>query len=91
LFELENIIQDRMKNPVEGSYTNLLLKKGMNKIAQKVGEEAVELVIEAKDENKEKFLNEAADLMYHYLLLVNAKGYQLSDVMGILRERDVSK
>lgn len=91
LFELESIIQNRMKNPVEGSYTNLLLKKGLNKIAQKVGEEAVELVIEAKDENKEKFLNEAADLMYHYLLLVNAKGFQLSEVVNILRSRDVSK
>ncbi len=91
LFELESIIQNRMKNPVEGSYTNLLLKKGLNKIAQKVGEEAVELVIEAKDENKEKFLNEAADLMYHYLLLVNAKGFQLNEVVNILRSRDVSK
>lgn len=91
LFELEGIIQDRIKNPVEGSYTNLLLKKGMNKIAQKVGEEAVELVIEAKDENKDKFLNEAADLMYHYLLLVNAKGYQLGDVLNVLRSRDISK
>lgn len=91
LFELENIIQNRMKNPVEGSYTNLLLKKGLNKIAQKVGEEAVELVIEAKDENKEKFLNEAADLMYHYLLLVNAKGFQLQEVISILRSRDISK
>jgi phosphoribosyl-ATP pyrophosphohydrolase/phosphoribosyl-AMP cyclohydrolase len=91
LVELENTIQSRIKTPVEGSYTNLLLKKGMNKIAQKVGEEAVELVIEAKDDNKEKFLNEAADLMYHYLLLVNAKGYKLNDVIGILRSRDVSK
>jgi len=91
LVELESIIQNRMKNPVEGSYTNLLLKKGMNKIAQKVGEEAVELVIEAKDQNKEKFLNEAADLMYHYLLLVNAKGFQLEEVVDILRSRDISK
>jgi phosphoribosyl-AMP cyclohydrolase / phosphoribosyl-ATP pyrophosphohydrolase len=91
LFELESIIQNRIKNPVEGSYTNLLLKKGMNKIAQKVGEEAVELVIEAKDENKEKFLNEAADLMYHYLLLVNAKGYELNEVVNVLRSRDISK
>lgn len=91
LSELEGIIQDRIKNPVEGSYTNLLMKKGMNKIAQKVGEEAVELVIEAKDQDKVKFLNEAADLMYHYLLLVNAKGYQLNDVADILRSRDISK
>jgi phosphoribosyl-ATP pyrophosphohydrolase/phosphoribosyl-AMP cyclohydrolase len=91
LFELEAIIKDRIKNPVEGSYTNLLMKKGLNKIAQKVGEEAVELVIEAKDNNKELFLNEAADLMYHYMLLVNAKGFQLNDVVSVLRSRDVSK
>jgi phosphoribosyl-ATP pyrophosphohydrolase/phosphoribosyl-AMP cyclohydrolase len=91
LFELEDIIKDRIKNPVEGSYTNLLIKKGLNKIAQKVGEEAVELVIEAKDNNKELFLNEAADLMYHYLLLINAKGYQLNEVIQILRSRDISK
>jgi len=91
LFELERIIKDRIKNPVEGSYTNLLMKKGLNKIAQKVGEEAVELVIEAKDDNKELFLNEAADLMYHYLLLINAKGYQFKEVVDVLRTRDVSK
>jgi len=91
LFELEGIIKDRIKNPVEGSYTNLLLKKGINKIAQKVGEEAVELVIEAKDNNKELFLNEAADLMYHYLLLVNTKGYELNEVISVLRSRDISK
>lgn len=91
LFELERIIKDRIKNPIEGSYTNLLLKKGLNKIAQKVGEEAVELVIEAKDNNKELFLNEAADLMYHYLLLVNTKGYDLNEVISVLRSRDISK
>jgi phosphoribosyl-ATP pyrophosphohydrolase/phosphoribosyl-AMP cyclohydrolase len=91
LLELQGVIQDRMKNPEEGSYTNLLLQKGLNKIAQKVGEEAVELVIESKDDNKELFLNEAADLMYHYLLLVNAKGYQLNDVITVLRSRHISK
>ena len=91
LFELEGIIKDRIKNPVEGSYTNLLLKKGLNKIAQKVGEEAVELVIEAKDNNKELFLNEAADLMYHYILLLNAKGFELNEVVSVLRSRDISK
>lgn len=91
LFVLEGIIDDRIKNPMEGSYTNLLLKKGMNKIAQKVGEEAVELVIEAKDNNKELFLNEAADLMYHYLLLIKAKGFQLNDVIDVLKARDISK
>lgn len=91
LFELEEIIQDRIKNPVEGSYTNLLMKKGLNKIAQKVGEEAVELVIEAKDDNKQLFLNEAADLMFHYLLLLHAKGFQLNDVTAVLQSRDISK
>ncbi len=91
LFELEGIIKDRIKNPVEGSYTNLLLKKGLNKIAQKVGEEAVELVIEAKDNNKELFLNEAADLMYHYILLLNAKEFELNEVVSVLRSRDISK
>jgi phosphoribosyl-ATP pyrophosphohydrolase/phosphoribosyl-AMP cyclohydrolase len=64
-----------------------LFAKGINKIAQKVGEEAVELVIEAKDNNEELFLNEAADLLFHYLLLVNAKGYNLQDVIGILQKR----
>ena len=91
LFELEEIIKDRIKHPVEGSYTNLLMKKGLNKIAQKVGEEAVELVIEAKDDNKELFLNEAADLMYHYLLLINAKGYEFKEVVDVLKARDISK
>ncbi|MEM9392114.1 MAG: phosphoribosyl-ATP diphosphatase, partial [Bacteroidota bacterium] len=68
-------------------YTNELLKKGINKVAQKVGEEAVELVIEAKDNSKELFLNESADLMYHYLVLLAAKGYELNDVINILKER----
>lgn len=91
LYELEDIIKDRIKNPIEGSYTNLLIKKGLNKIAQKVGEEAVELVIEAKDDNKELFLNEAADLMYHYILLLNAKGFELNEVVSVLKSRDISK
>ena len=84
---LEKIIQDRKKNPLETSYTNQLLNKGINKVAQKVGEEAVELVIEAKDNNKELFLGEAADLMYHYLVLLAAKNFSLSDVVGVLKER----
>src|SRR6478736_1727529 len=84
---LERIIQDRKKNPKPGSYTNSLLDSGINKVAQKVGEEAVELVIEAKDNNKELFLNEAADLMYHYLLLLTAKGHKLDDVVSILKQR----
>ena len=84
---LENTIKHRMANPKEGSYTNDLLNRGINKVAQKVGEEAVELVIEAKDDNEELFLNEAADLMYHYLVLLSAKGYELNDVIRILKDR----
>lgn len=84
---LEAIIQHRKQNPKEGSYTNQLLNAGINKVAQKVGEEAVELVIEAKDSNKELFLGEAADLMYHYLVLLTAKRYSLEDVVKVLRQR----
>ncbi|MCI5081184.1 MAG: phosphoribosyl-ATP diphosphatase [Saprospiraceae bacterium] len=87
LQELEHIIQDRKQNPSENSYTSKLFQKGINKVAQKVGEEAVELVIEAKDDNEALFLNEAADLMYHYLVLLTAKGYELKDVVKILEER----
>jgi len=87
LTALEKVIHDRKANPKKGSYTTTLFESGMNKIAQKVGEEAVELVIEAKDNNKELFLNEAADLMYHYLVLLQAKGYSLADVHAVLRER----
>ncbi len=84
---LEAIIQERKANPKAGSYTNQLLESGMNKIAQKVGEEAVELVIEAKDNNKDLFLGEAADLMYHYQVLLAAKGFKLADVLKVLRAR----
>ncbi len=84
---LEAVIQERKNDPKPGSYTNQLLDSGINKVAQKVGEEAVELIIEAKDDNKELFLNEAADLMYHYLVLLAAKGYQLEDVLSVLRKR----
>lgn len=87
IYALEKIISDRKLNPIEGSYTNKLLSSGINKIAQKVGEEAVELVIESKDNSKELFLNEAADLMYHYLLLLAAKEFSLSDVEKVLRSR----
>jgi phosphoribosyl-ATP pyrophosphohydrolase/phosphoribosyl-AMP cyclohydrolase len=87
LLFLEKIIHDRKKNPKGGSYTNTLLDSGINKIAQKVGEEAIELVIEAKDDNKDLFLNEAADLMYHYLVLLTAKGHQLDDVVSVLKQR----
>ena len=84
---LEEIIKQRKQNPVAGSYTNKLFDSGINKVAQKVGEEAVELVIESKDTNNELFLNEAADLMYHYLVLLTAKGFSLTDVETVLKER----
>ncbi len=87
LAKLESVITDRKNNPSEGSYTAKLFAKGINKIAQKVGEEAVEIVIEAKDNNEELFLNEAADLLFHYLVLLSAKGYQLSNVLDVLKER----
>jgi phosphoribosyl-ATP pyrophosphohydrolase/phosphoribosyl-AMP cyclohydrolase len=85
--KLEDTIQERKLNPKKGSYTNTLLDSGINKVAQKVGEEAVELVIEAKDDNKDLFLGEAADLMYHYLVLLAAKGYTLNDVTEVLKQR----
>ncbi len=84
---LEDIIADRKNNPTDGSYTASLFKKGINKIAQKVGEEAVELVIESKDDNQDLFLGEAADLLFHYLILLKAKGFELDDVLGVLKER----
>lgn len=87
LDHLEAIIADRIKNPNEKSYTAALMAKGINKVAQKVGEEAVELVIEAKDNDKELFLNEAADLLFHYMVLLQAKGYKLEDVIKVLMKR----
>lgn len=85
--KLEKIIQSRKSNPDEASYTSKLLNRGINKVAQKVGEEAVELVIEAKDDNNELFIGEAADLLYHYLVLLTAKDLELSDVISTLKER----
>ena len=87
LFYLQRYLQKRKEDSPEVSYTARLIGKGINKVAQKVGEEAVELVIEAKDDNEELFLNEAADLMYHYIVLLIAKGYGLEDVIGVLRGR----
>ncbi|HEY0680097.1 MAG TPA: bifunctional phosphoribosyl-AMP cyclohydrolase/phosphoribosyl-ATP diphosphatase HisIE [Chitinophagaceae bacterium] len=87
LFYLEDIIALRRKAPPEKSYVSSLFVQGINKIAQKVGEEAVELVIEAKDHNKELFLGEAADLLFHFLVLLNAKGYNLQDVINVLQKR----
>jgi len=87
LLQLQDVIEERKKNQSEKSYTASLFQKGMNKVAQKVGEEAVELVIEAKDDNKELFMGEAADLMFHYLVLLSAKGYKLEEVVELLTER----
>jgi len=87
LHALEAIIKKRKNNPTDGSYTSQLFEKGVNKIAQKVGEEAVEMVIESKDDNKELFLNESADLLFHYLILLQAKGFELKDVIRVLEKR----
>lgn len=88
LSELENTIQLRKENgETEKSYVASLFAKGINKIAQKVGEEAIEMVIEAKDNNDNLFLNESADLMFHYLILLNAKGFELNDIVEILKQR----
>ena len=88
LSALEKIIQKRKENPEnENSYIASLFRKGINKIAQKVGEEAVEVVIEAKDSNDDLFLNESADLLFHYMILLRAKGFTLQDVEKILRQR----
>ncbi len=87
LFYLEQVIHDRRDFPQEGSYTNHLFSRGLNKIAQKVGEEAVELIIESKDENKSLFLGEAADLLYHFLVLLTEKNVQLSEVIDVLKGR----
>ncbi|MGM0580452.1 MAG: bifunctional phosphoribosyl-AMP cyclohydrolase/phosphoribosyl-ATP diphosphatase HisIE [Bacteroidota bacterium] len=85
--QLEAVIEERKNGDNEKSYVKSLFDKGINKIAQKVGEEAVEVVIEAKDDDEELFLNESADLLFHYLILLQAKGYKLQDVVKILEER----
>lgn len=84
---LEGIIASRKNAAPETSYTAKLLSRGINKVAQKVGEEAVELVIEAKDDDKTLFMGEAADLLFHYLVLLQAKGYTLAEVVEVLKER----
>lgn len=85
--QLQQLIHARKEEMPEGSYTSSLFGKGINKIAQKVGEEAVELVIESKDNNDELFLNEAADLTYHLLVLLSAKGFDIKDVVSVLEQR----
>jgi len=87
IYELEQIINQRIDGDVPESYTNKLFKKGINKVAQKVGEEAVELVIEAKDDNPERFKNEAADLLYHLLILLKTKNISFSEIEQVLLNR----
>lgn len=88
LYELEEKIAQRIDSKAEDSYTYSLYQRGINKMAQKVGEEAVELVIEAKDSNDDLFKNEAADLLYHFLILLKAKGFSLEAIEEILQNRD---
>jgi phosphoribosyl-ATP pyrophosphohydrolase/phosphoribosyl-AMP cyclohydrolase len=89
LSELEDVIENRKNNASEDtSYVASLFAKGINKIAQKVGEEAIETVIEAKDSNDELFLNESADLLFHYLILLQAKGFKLNDIVDVLKQRE---
>ena len=85
--QLESTIESRKSADAGKSYVKSLLESGINKVAQKVGEEAVEVVIEAKDDNEELFLNESADLLFHYLVLLQAKGYKLEDVVNVLKGR----
>ena len=87
VYELEQTINERIETNDANSYTNKLYKSGINKVAQKVGEEAVELVIEAKDNDADLFKNEAADLLYHYLILLKAKGFRLENIEALLKSR----
>lgn len=87
LNQLENTIEERVNNPTSESYVASLFQKGINKIAQKVGEEAVELVIEAKDDNQDLFIGEAADLLFHYLILLKSKNLKLSNIEAELKNR----
>ena len=87
MYELEQVIGTKIDEKDENSYTNSLFKRGINKVAQKVGEEAVELVIEAKDDNIDLFKNEAADLLYHFLILLKAKGVKLEEIEDVLVKR----
>lgn len=87
LYELEKVIEQRIAENSENSYTSRLFNRGVNKVAQKVGEEAVELIIEAKDNDIDLFKNEAADLLYHFLILLKTKELRLEDVEQVLKER----
>lgn len=91
LSELEKVIASRSENrPEKGSYVSSLFEEGVNKIAQKVGEEAVEVVIEAMDDNDHNFVNESADLLFHFLILLKSKGCRLDDIVGVLENRHTS-
>jgi len=87
IYQLERVINQRIDEDAIDSYTNKLYKKGINKVAQKVGEEAVELIIEAKDDDSDLFKNEAADLLYHFLILLKSKGTDLQNIEKVLMER----
>ncbi len=87
IYELENTIHQRIDDNDPQSYTNKLYRRGINKVAQKVGEEAVELIIEAKDDNEDLFKNEAADLLYHYIILLKSKGFKLEEIEEVLLGR----
>ncbi|ACX83829.1 imidazole glycerol-phosphate dehydratase/histidinol phosphatase [Blattabacterium sp. (Periplaneta americana) str. BPLAN] len=91
LFHLENIISNRVNQKDENSYVVKLFKKGVNKISQKLGEEAVEMIIESKDDNRSLFLNESADLLFHYILLLYSKGVTIHNVINLLEKRHKSK
>jgi len=87
LLVLQDLIDKRKAEMPDNSYTTSLFKQGINKIAQKVGEEAIELIIEAKDDNEQLFLNESADLIYHLLVLLSAKGHHIEEVVEVLKNR----
>lgn len=89
LYELQETISQRIDNKVTDSYTNMLFQRGINKVAQKVGEEAVELIIESKDDNIDLFKSEAADLLYHFLILLKAKKVRLEDIESVLQQRSM--
>lgn len=90
VYELQQTIHQRIDENDSNSYTNKLYQKGINKVAQKVGEEAVELIIEAKDDNDDLFKNEAADLLYHYLILLKAKGFTFEVIEKVLLDRNTA-
>jgi len=91
IYELENIITERRNGSDESSYTHQLFKEGINRIAQKLGEEAIETVIASKDEDRSAFLNEASDLLFHYLILLHAKGANLKEIEAVLQKRNAAK